>query len=174
MKLTARTTWLGIIIGLLASSVIANMFVLFVYAGSPSEALEEDWEARAADWDRIQQQRILNRKLGWKIEAVAWERSPSPEAQTQDESNPILSQAWLSLRDASGTPLNGAQLDWKAFVRARPDQIQGGQALASEEAGQYRIDLPFSADRTLEFQVIVQVNDQRFTHTWIEDPKLFP
>ena len=156
MKLSPKTTWIGLIVGLLSLSVASNLFVLFVHAGSPGEVLEEDWETRANNWNETQAQRILNRKLGWKLEAHDWR---------VEDGRTVFS---LRLSDAQGDPLTANSASWFGFARPRPGERFRGEAEVTEQG--LRIQWPQREDAAIELSVDLTAQDQRFTRTWILYP----
>ncbi len=156
MKLSPTTTWVGLIVLLLSGSVASNLFVLFVYAGSPGEALEEDWEVRAQEWDRTQAQRTLNRALGWKLADSDWHLEDGQSSFSG------------TLRDRQGDPLSVESATWVAFQRLRPDVRYRGDATLSP-AGM-NITLPTTVEHPVELSIDLQAEGQRFTHTWIVYP----
>ena len=111
MTVSPRTFWIGMIVGLLAMSVTINLAVVFLFAGDPSETLEENWEERTADWDQIQRQQTINRELGWKLKVQEWSASAHGDALA------------FILQDKSGQALTGATGNVMAYHLARPDQV---------------------------------------------------
>ena len=176
MALSPKTTWVGIIVGLLSLSMIANFVVLFVYAGVPSETLEEDWEGRNENWNAIQAQERTNRDLGWTIQATAWEILAGDGASVAEAPQRRVE---LLLRDRAGSPLSGAQIQWKAFATVRPDLRMAGTAEVGDASGTYWVHLPLAAldqaevsrECPIEFRIELVHEGQSFTHTWIEKPK---
>ncbi len=155
MKVSPRTFWVGMIVGLLSLSVTINMIVVIFFAGSPSETLEENWEQRSADWNAIQRQATVNRELGWKIKVQDWKDVE------------LAGQLVLLLRDGQDTPLDGAQVQYMTYHLAHPDQISKGDALPGP-AGTYLLPDLSLREGYHEFRVDLTLGEQRFTRTWKE------
>ncbi len=155
MTVSPRTVWVGMIVGLLAMSVTINLAVVFLFAGDSSETLEENWEQRNADWDNIQRQGTVNRKLGWKLKVLEW--------QAPERAGALVFQ----LQDSEQKPLTGATFQVMAYHLAHPDQVTKAGA-DSIEKGLYLFRGLTLTEGYYEFRVDLTHNGQRFTRTWSE------
>ncbi|HPF14774.1 MAG: FixH family protein [Planctomycetes bacterium] len=155
MNISPRTRWIGMIVGLLSLSVGVNLYVLFKFAGSPSETLEENWEQRSENWNAIQLQNTINRQLGWKASIQGWDTSQEP------------ARVRLQLQDAEDKPLLDADVSYYMFHRAHPDVVYRGKAPMST-MGTYDWDIPSPKEGYWEIRIELTHAGQAFTQTWQE------
>ncbi|MDF1838390.1 MAG: FixH family protein [Planctomycetota bacterium] len=158
-----RTFWVGMIVGLLSLSVGVNLLVLFKFAESPKKSLEENWEAKAENWNEFQVQHTINRKLGWKLDVI--EDQPSG-------ANPV---AYLvTLTDKEKNAIQGATITLKTSHNAHYAERQ---LLHAEEieAGRYRIEMSVPYSGMWQFHGEVQTatladgtQGEYFTQAWAE------
>ena len=96
------------IVAVLAVTVGANIWVMRVAGDDPSFAIEPDYYAHAVAWDSTMAQEARNRVLGWVVDAEL--RSFSPDVGAQLD---------VAVRDASGAPVQNAEVRVTAFAIAR-------------------------------------------------------
>ncbi len=158
-----RTFWVGMIVGLLSLSVGVNLLVLFKFAESPKESLEEDWEAKAENWNEFQVQHTINRKLGWKLDVI------------EDQPTGVDPVAFMvTLRDKNKQSIESATITLKASHNAHYAERQ---LLHAEEieAGRYRVEMAIPYSGMWQFHGEVQTaalpdgtQGTYFTQSWAE------
>jgi len=151
------------IVGLLSLSVGVNLYVLFVYAESPSLSLEENWEAKSKNWNKFQVQNTVNRKLGWKLDVL--EDAPAGSAPTTFV---------VTLQDKDARAIHGATI----VLRTSHNAHYGERQLLKVQEfdpGQYRFEMniPYSGLWQFDAQVNVIGTDSKgqntfFTQAWTE------
>ena len=134
-----RTFWVGMIVGLLGLSVGVNLYVLFAFGESPKDSLEEDWEARAENWNEYQEQHTENRKLGWKLDVI--------EEEPQG-AGPITFP--LNLLDKDKKPIQGAKITLVMSHNAHYSERQRVEATELEPGRRISIE---STQSTFPIQV---------------------
>jgi nitrogen fixation protein FixH len=98
--MTARTRWVGAIVGLLVANVLA-MVVLLGAAHTGRSQVIPDYYERAVNYDDAIDQAARNRALGWQVTA-AW--------------NGIIV---ADVRDRDGQPLLGAAVEIEQLPRVQ-------------------------------------------------------
>lgn len=158
-----RTFWVGMIVGLLSLPVVVHLYVIFFLTGAPGDSLEEDWEAKSQNWNALQAQHTLNRKLGWKLDVI--EDQPSGIGPTTYV---------LTLEDKERQPIQGATVTLKAAHNAHYSKRQRLQAQESA-AGQYQFEMQVPYTGRWQFEGKVQVvgivapgQTTIFTQSWTE------
>lgn len=154
------------IVGLLSLSVGVNLYVLFVFAESPSLSLEENWEAKSKNWNKFQVQNTINRQLGWKLDVL--EDAPAG-------AGPITFV--VTLQDQSREAIHGATI----VIRTSHNAHYGERQLLTVQEfdpGQYRFDMNIPYAGMWQFDAQVSVPDPEgpkkslfFTQTWTEKLK---
>ncbi|MCA9002148.1 MAG: FixH family protein [Planctomycetes bacterium] len=164
-----RTFWVGMIVGLLGLSVGVNLYVLFAFGESPKDSLEEDWEARAENWNEYQEQHTENRKLGWKLDVI--------EEEPQG-AGPITFP--LNLLDKDKKPIQGAKITLVMSHNAHYSERQRVEA-TELEPGRYRFDMQVPYEGRWEFHGEVhlpgasaEAPETVFTQVWTERLHLTP
>ncbi|MCP5024019.1 MAG: hypothetical protein GY930_19915 [bacterium] len=160
---SARTFWVGMIVGLLSLSVGVNLYVLFTFAESPSLSLEENWEAKSKNWNQFQAQNTINRKLGWRLDVL--EDAPAGSDPTTFE---------MVLQDADRLPIHGAAITLKASHNAHYGERQLLRAIEFDP-GKYRFEIMIPYSGLWQFDAQVQVagpegsgENTFFTQAWTE------
>lgn len=150
--------WPWIVAGLMAVVVGANLILMYVAVSDPSFAVEEDYYQKGLDWDDKRAQDQANDSLGWSLELnVAPLRSA-------DGTNGLTA----NLTDRDGRPISDAKIYLEAFHNARAALIQK-RDLTRDGDGGYSTSLLMRRPGLWEFRFEVSRNEQRFTHTIVEE-----
>lgn len=150
----AAWRWAAIILGLLALSVGANVFLMSRAVGDPAFAVEPDYYQRAVHWDEEQSQARASEELGWKasLEAVAVEDA-RPERAVE-----------LTLLDHTGAPVGDAEVRVVALHVANAGE-RVPAPLAEVAPGHYRAIMPLGRAGLWEIQIEARRGLERFIET---------
>lgn len=146
--------WIGIIVGLLAMSVIGHAVLLISAVYDPSFAIEPDYEQKAANWDDHQRQEATNRELDWTVD-LSVQASPDAGAGVG---------VTVDAYDRWGKPIKDARVSYEAFHLARANRMHRGD-LPHQADGHYTAVLPIIRSGQWEWRLVVERDGQRFTRT---------
>ena len=149
----ARITWVGVIVGLLGFSVITQAVLIISSLSDPSFAVEPDYEARAANWNEVQQQQAENSRLDWTLNVLT---APA------EESGQIV--VTVHLFDRWGKPITEASVRGTAFHNARAAHLVEFHAPYVDGA-RYQTVMPAHMGGRWEFRFDVTHDGARFTAT---------
>jgi nitrogen fixation protein FixH len=143
--------WPVLIVGLLAGSVGANLYLLVRASTDPAFSVEPDYYAKAVAWDAHLEQVRTNAELGWQADLSTG-----------------TSGVAVRLLDREGRPVAGASVDLEAFPLDRGNQIVRG-ALVETADHVYRADLPFHRRGLWEFRLAAVRDADTFTSVLQQD-----
>jgi nitrogen fixation protein FixH len=146
------TFWPAIIAGALGLHVLAMMVMVSFATSNDSYAVEPDYYQKALNWNQKQAQDRSNSELGWSLDFVVESAAPG--------NDPMLR---VSLTDADGSPLDGAEIAVEAFSNVRRDDILAATVMPS--GGGYQTTMPMRGNGRWEFRFIVTRGDDVFTYT---------
>jgi nitrogen fixation protein FixH len=139
--------WPAIVVAILASSVIMHVVILMKASGDPSFVIKDDYYEEATRWDATQEERRASEALGWTVEATA--QTVGPELEVH-----------LTVVDAAGRAIEGAQIWVKGFAVARSGEI--AHATLEPSGDGYRGRLDHGRPGLWDLDVEVRLRDQRF------------
>lgn len=142
----AGRLWPVSIVGVLGLTVIANGFLLYEATRPGTEAVEPDYYRKAVNWDSAMAQARENVALGWRVEGRL-----EPGGRLT-----------LSLTDAVGAPLAGAQVAVEGFALAQASRVYHA-ILGIDPAGRYQGAVPSPRRGLHEVRVTVVRGRDRFT-----------
>jgi nitrogen fixation protein FixH len=151
--MSARTRWVGVVVGLLAASLGAHAVLLVTAMSDPSFAIVPDYEEKAARWDSVMAQRAASDRLGWRA-----------TIETRPGRMPGEAAVEVRVTDAEGAPIAGAAVTLEAFHNARAADVR--TALLAESApGTYagRLRMPRAGIWVLD--LAVERGAERFAMT---------
>ncbi len=119
----AHHFWIGLVVALLAMTVLTYGAGLLIAISDPSFAVEENYEQKAANWDEIQREYRDSEKLGWTIDLSTQPGRIRGEVEVT-----------LELYDRYGKAIHDADVEVECFHNARAADI-------------YRERLDFVADQ---------------------------
>ncbi|RMG47929.1 MAG: hypothetical protein D6718_02660 [Acidobacteria bacterium] len=142
--MSARTRWFALITGLLAMSAAAYGTLIVVALRDPSFAVEEDYERKAREWDRIAEERARSAALGWHVSLAA---------------GPLVlrgrTDIGVVVTDGDGRPVEGAEVHLETFHNARAAHRLRAQ-LAPVAPGRYGAALPLDRPGLWEFRLRIR------------------
>lgn len=121
--------WPMLVVAILGTSVIVNIAVVIRASADPSFVIEKNYYEDALNWDMSQEAKRKSAALGWNLDAKAAIPSGSQDKLALE----------VSLVDASGKPIENAQIYVKAFAVARSGDMVTGKVPPSGTA--YRAEL---------------------------------
>ena len=145
---TAWPVAVGVILG---TCVAANLWLLRLASGDPSFAIEENYYQRALHWDDELAQRRHNAALGWQLSPALSPISANSGAELR-----------LTLRDATGKPLEGAAVTVRALHNARAGEPLDAE-LQPRGAADFAARLPMRRPGLWELRFEVRRGTDRFT-----------
>jgi len=148
-----HVVWIGIVCGLLLMSAVAYGTLLAFALMDPSFAVEEDYEQKARDWDRIARERARSQALGWQV-----------ELRTAGTVRRGTSAVELTLHDRDGAPIDGAAVELVAFHNARASHRLRAR-LHPEGGGRYVAELPLHRPGLWEFRLRIGRDDDIYVGT---------
>jgi nitrogen fixation protein FixH len=138
--------WALVPVGLLVASVVGVGSMAVIATRDPGFSLERDYYSRAVHWDREQDQRQENQRLGYQL--------------TLESSDPAA--LIVRLHDRNGEELRGASVHAEAFANARAANVR--QLAFTEGAdGTYRARLDAPRPGLWEFRFRVDNAALHFT-----------
>lgn len=145
--------WPMAMAAILAITVGVNLFVFRLASSDPSFAVEPSYYQQAVHWDDELAQRSQNAALGWQA------------AARLVESDDGVARVRVSLTDADGEPLDGADVRLEAFAISRALQVVRLPLPEADEAsgGVYSAVLPAGALGQWELRLAIEHDNQRFT-----------
>ncbi len=156
--MTARTRWVGIIVGLLVGNALAVAVLLAMSSGQTGRQVLPDYYERAASWDSAMTEAQASADLGWRAEVVVEGRALT-----------------ITVVDRAGVPVAGAAVELTVVPRGRVDATVTSTAVASaREAGVYRVTLAGARRGLHDVALRVVRGDERFVDDRLIDVGLVP
>lgn len=142
--------WPIAIAAILGTTVVANVWVLYIANRDPSFAIEKDYYQKALRWDDEVAQQARNTALGWRLSSTLTPLAADGATLT------------VQLTDSAGARVEGATVTVAALHNARAGTVLDA-TLAPAAGGAYAVRLPMhrSGEWELRFQAVR--GDQRFT-----------
>ena len=148
-----RSTWWPIgIATILATTVAANMALLYVSSGDPSVAIEPNYYAKAVAWDSSMAQSAHNARLGWHLVPRLADFTPRNGA--------VLT---VTLSDSTGARIDDATVNVSALYNGRAGIVL--ESTLNHGDGAYSTTLPVSHRGQWELRFDVRRGPERFTNT---------
>jgi nitrogen fixation protein FixH len=147
-------TWPLIVVGLLASHVVAMVTVVVIATGDKSLAVLPNYYQQAVRWDDTQAELRASERLGWRCAFT-----PSPEVDPLGR-RPVT----LALADAAGQPVAGADIQLSYFHHTRPTDLQKA-TLRTAADGQATLTLPMTKEGFWQVNVTAAKAGDRFVQT---------
>ncbi len=122
--MSARTRWVGIIVGLLVGNAIAVVVLIGMSRGEAERRVLPDYYQRAAAWDDTMARAATSDALGWRLDVAARGR-----------------ELTLVVTDRQGAAVAGAGATLIAVPRGRVDATVRAAAI-EVEPGRYRAVVP--------------------------------
>lgn len=138
---------IGMIVGLLGVSVVANVILIVKAHDDPSFAVEPDYYQKAVSWDERQAARAASEDLGWRVVVRA----------TRDRLE-------VRLFDRTGYPINDADLEVEAFHNARASARITAD-LEPKGGGLYALNRSFNRPGIWEYRLTAHRGDEHFMET---------
>ena len=142
--MSARTRWVGIIVGLLLGNAIAVAVLLGLSSGETQRRVLPDYYQRAASWDVTMAEAQHSADLGWRAQVVVRGR-----------------ELTVIVVDRDGAPVAGAEVELTAVPRGRVDATVTAAAIAIGP-GTYRVALIGERGGLHDVALRVVRGDQRF------------
>jgi len=149
----AAIFWPAFIVFLLLVPIVAAGFLVAAATGDPSFAVESDYHAKALAWDQHREQEARNEALGWALEPRA---QPAP-------GRPGELSLVVTLADAGGALLDGADVSVEGFQLARSGEVQRAK-LRAVSPGVLAATLPSDRPGLWELRFDVTRGGDHFTH----------
>jgi nitrogen fixation protein FixH len=147
--------WAAVPAVLLAASMAGVGTLAAIAARDPGFALEENYYERAVKWDRIEEQRLANERLGYRLSLTL-------------EPGPGGVEVVVRPTDRDGVALNTAEIRVVAFANARAaDRRRLSLRPASD--GSFRGALADARPGLWEFRCDLQVGGEHFTQVMRAD-----
>lgn len=138
---------------ILGLTVVVNLFVFRLASSDPSFSVEPSYYQKAVQWDDELAQRRHNIELGWLA---------TTEVAVSDDG---VSQLRVRLTDATGTPLDGADVRLEAFAISRASQVARLVLPETDDpaGGVYSVVLPEGEPGRWELRLDIEHGNERFT-----------
>jgi nitrogen fixation protein FixH len=144
--------WPVLLIVLLVSGVLTNIYFMCRAVSDPSFAVEPDYYQKAVAWDAHQAQARENPTQGWRLALAVAAADPATGRAR------VVAQ----LVDREGHPVPGLTVGLEAFHNARAAQVV--KATLSETADHaYAADVAVTRPGLWEFRVAAARGAERFT-----------
>lgn len=158
VSIPASVRWPAGVVLLLSMSVVIQSVAVFLASGDPSFAVEENYEAKAMNYNDVIAQRQENLRLGWRATVL----TTPPNRSLGPVSVDVL------ITDADDLPILGALVRFDARHVARAAQIVRA-APTERDDGHYQVDLPITRTGIWEFRVTAERGADVFTATVRQD-----
>ena len=142
--MSARTTWVGIIVGLLVGNAVAVFVLIGLSNGETKHRVLPDYYQRAAHWDSAMTEAQASADLGWRAEVTVVGR-----------------EVTLTVVDRGGAPITDAAVELTAVPRGRVDATVTIAAIAIGP-GVYRVALTGARGGLHDIALRVVRGAQRF------------
>lgn len=149
----AAIKWGAAIVGILGTSFIVAMVMLYVSSTDPSFAVEPDYYDKAIHWDDRAAQLRANAELGWRI-TLGQGPGAAPGQRTLT----------AMLTDSEGAPIEDATVGVVAFHNARAAD-RSGFAMTTTGGGVFTAEAPLTRPGLWEFRFAVVTPESTFTDT---------
>lgn len=162
LETVARWKWAGLVVGLLVLQVLMGGFAALLAVSDPAFAVIPNYHDRSMHWDDVVAARQASAALGWKSRVSA--------ADSADMFG--KRRLTISLEDATGRPLAGAQVRLQLYHHARPLEIQEVTLLPDVAApGQYFAEAIVRRDGIWEVELTADCDGQHYLATTREEWK---
>ncbi|MCP3903917.1 MAG: hypothetical protein GY715_09810 [Planctomycetes bacterium] len=148
----AKVTWISIIVGILALSVLSYAVLIFAALTDPSFAIEENYEAKAANWNELARERDKSDRLGWTVTLAT---TPAERDHRRLE---------LTVTDSHGQPVREATVAVEALHVARAADIER-VSLAEEADGVYAVPVRMRRSGIWEFRIRIEQGGDVYVQT---------
>ncbi len=142
--MSAKTRWIGIIVGLLAGNAVAVAVLITMSSGQTAHRVLPDYYQRAANWDATMHEAQASADLGWRADVAIRGR-----------------ELTLTVVDRAGAPVADARVELTAVPRGRVDATATFAAVAVGP-GVYRVALSGDRGGLHDIALTVVRGDQRF------------
>jgi len=109
---------------LLGASLGGWAFMISAATADPSFAVEPSYYRKASLFDEELARRAASRKLGWRVDVVAFERPSGGPMRLR-----------VALSDREGMPVAGAVLAVEAVPNLRASEVRTGAPVTTDQAG---------------------------------------
>ncbi|MBI1373289.1 MAG: hypothetical protein GC159_11200 [Phycisphaera sp.] len=148
-----RWVWPAIVLGLLASHVTLCVSVMAIANSDPSVAIVDDYHDKALHWDDHMAEVRRSAALGWSAEATVGDTRDALSRRTLT----------LTLRDASGAPIEHAAVEAVAFADVRANDRLTLTLHATSDPGVYAVPLDARRAGLWELRVTARRGADTFT-----------
>jgi FixH len=142
--MSARTRWIGIIVGLLVGNALAVAVLITMSRGEAARRVLPDYYQRAAAWDSTMAEAASSDALGWKVDVAVDGR-----------------ELTLTATDRAGAALAGATVELVAVPRGRVDATLRSGAVEIAP-GVYRVQLLGERRGLHDLNLHLRRGDDRF------------
>jgi hypothetical protein len=143
--------WPLMIVGLLVVNAVGVAWLVIASSGDPSHHVVPDYYRKALAWDDEMAQQRTNDRLGWRV-----------ELQLTPDRERAATRVEATLGSRGGLPLPGADVELKAFHKARAGHVLRAR-LAGKGHGRYGAWVPMRRPGLWELQLSVERQGERFT-----------
>lgn len=143
--------WPYVPVALIATMLLGLGTLARIAVDDPHFALERDYYQKAVNWDRTRAEQRASESLGW-----------TAELEVRAEHGRVA--LTLTLLDAAGLPLRGANVEVEAFPNAFATEI-ASLRLEQSPDGRYRASLPRSHAGLWEFRFSARRAGESFVKT---------
>lgn len=148
--------WALFPVGLLGILVTVQVVLFRLSSGDSSFAIEPEYYQKAVNWDERMRERQASERLGWHADATI----------TRGDNASLR----VTLRDASGKPVDNATLSVDAFPNARAGEVQH-LALQHTTAGVYESALRLIHAGEWEVRLVARTPSDTYTTTLRTSPQ---
>ena len=147
----AATTWVGIVVGLLALQILMCAVAIWLAVTDESMAIVPDYHTRALAWDQQRALESASLALGWQV------------AVSVDPNRDVLGrrQVAVQLFDRDQKPLDEASVELTMFHHARAKDVFRAQ-MEPTGAGIYKTELRLKRSGLWEIRLRVQRGEDEF------------
>jgi nitrogen fixation protein FixH len=144
--------WPAMVIALLAGQVMLILVMAYVAVSDRSFAVEPDYYEKALHWDAAQKQSRTNERLGWIVQVAVSQQADLLRNR----------EIRCTVRDRSGSPIEGASVELLAFPHARGTE-RSKVTLDPQGAGCYSTSMRVARGGLWEFRIAARRGEELFT-----------
>lgn len=141
--------WMFAPVALLGLSVTVAVATVMTSVAGQSLGAEPKYDSKAADWDKVREQRAMNERLRWVV---------TPEVVSQGAHRVLH----LTVEDKHGVRIDGAAVAVEC-VPVRVAERRIDVRCAATDAGRYEAAFDSAIGGQWEFRVVVERDGQRYT-----------
>lgn len=153
--------WPGLVLLLLGGQLVMGAVAVMLATADPAWRVVPHYHDRALEWDQVVAARSVSERLGWSVEIT-----PSASATITGQRS-----FEVTLADAAGRPIEGANVSVELWHHARPDELMTVPCRATGGPGQYAGAARLTRNGLWQVEIRAERGEERFVKSQVVDWK---